>query len=100
MQRTRRRLLIGILGLGLAGWTPSTHAHREMLLDISHGQKPSSTGSNQIVYSLGECPELGGPALKSNSRPAIVLANSPPRSPIGNRLPTWSFLFLIPLPSR
>ena len=55
MQRTRRRLLIGILGLGLAGWTPSTHAHREMLLDISHGQKPSSTGSNQIVYYISHC---------------------------------------------
>ena len=64
MQRARQRLLIGFLGLGLAAWTPSTQAHREMLLDISHGQKPSSTGSNQIVYNLGECQELGGLALK------------------------------------
>ena len=59
-----QRLLIGVIGLGLACWTPSTQAHREMLLDVSHGQKPSSTGSNQILYSLGECQELGAAALK------------------------------------
>ncbi|MEI8314730.1 MAG: hypothetical protein WCG79_04685 [Verrucomicrobiota bacterium] len=64
MKTTLQRMLIGGCVLGLAWWTPVTQARREMLLDVTHGQQPSDTGSDKTFFNIEECKGLGGPALK------------------------------------
>jgi hypothetical protein len=44
--------------------TLPSYARQEMLLQVSDGQQPTDTGSDQKIYSLVECNELGGQALK------------------------------------
>ena len=64
MKTTLQRLLVGGCVLGVAWWTPVTHARREMLLDVTHGQQPSDTATDKTFFNLEECKALGGQALK------------------------------------
>ena len=64
MRTKLQRILMGGCLLGLAWWTPVSYARRELLLDISHGQLPSDTGSDKVFFNIEECKGLGGPALK------------------------------------
>ena len=64
MKTTLQRLIIGGCVLGLAWWTPVAQAHREMLLDVTHGQQPSDTATDKTFFNIEECKGLGGQALK------------------------------------
>ena len=64
MPRAKHRLLIGILGLGMAWGAVAALAQQETLLDITHGQLPSDTGTDKTFFNRAACPALAGPALK------------------------------------
>ena len=64
MKTNLQRLLMTGCFLSLLWWTPVTQARREMLFDVTHGQQPSDTGSDQTFYNIEECKPLGGSALK------------------------------------
>ena len=57
-----QQILIGGCVLGLVWWTPVTQARREMLLDVTHGQQLSDTGSDKTFFNIEECKGLGGQA--------------------------------------
>ena len=59
-----RGLLVAGCVAGITWFSPNAQARKEALLDITHGQQPSDTGGGEVFYSLAECKELNGQALK------------------------------------
>ena len=64
MIKNLQRLVLAGTVLGLAWWTPVTLAHREILLNVTHGQLPSETAPATTFFNIEDCKALGGPALK------------------------------------
>ena len=64
MKTILQRVLIGGWALSFFLGTPVAQARREALFDITHGQLPSDTGSDQTFFNIEDCQGLGGPALK------------------------------------